>query len=282
MGRGGAPNIWVKAPTGAAGVAPATAGASAADGAMLSISGGTDGAPNICVNTPGAAGAGAAATGGAGTGGGTAGMAAAGVTGRRVAVSCNCSIRGRPPESSAAAVESGSTGSIGPPGCGAGGAGWPNIIVKAPGSGADGATLGGSIAGGATGAGASAGSTGAAAATDSSSRAGDAGPALRESHAGKEASPAMNSVTMANPDGNVAVSSTRFLSAPVNRANCCRRRSASSGPAASARCTITTRPVANSCALCVRMPSSTATHLSRRYRALKSSLMLENQPETGV
>lgn len=99
------------------------------------------------------------------------------------------------------------------------------------------------------------------------------GPALASSQAGNDCRPARNSVTIAKPEGSVAVSRIRFLSGPDSRLSCTRRRSTSSGPAASARCTMTTRPVASSCALCVRMPSATATHLSSRYRVLKSSLM---------
>ncbi len=85
--------------------------------------------------------------------------------------------------------------------------------------------------------------------------------------------PAMNSVTIANPLGSVAVSSTRLRAVDESAAKPPRSWSTSSGPALSATCTSTTRPVAISCALCDRMDPSTAMHLSRRYLALKSSLI---------
>jgi hypothetical protein len=76
--------------------------------------------------------------------------------------------------------------------------------------------------------------------------------------------PGMNSVTTANPAGIVAISSTRERSGIGSRPSAWRRRSTSSGPAASTMCTSTTRPVVVSWALCVRIPPSTAVHLRSR------------------
>lgn len=249
----GAAGAWAAgAETAGAGTAGAGTAGAAGSGA------GTDGAPNIWVKAPGA---------GAAAGGGTTG---AGTTG---------------------------AGTTGAAGSGAGTDGAPNICVNAPGAGAAGAgatgvlsvgtasfacggvasvrkvscncSVRGLISSSTTGTeNAAGGSAAGAAGAD-----GATGPALANSQPGNDCRPARNSVTIAKPDGSVAVSRMRFLSGPESRLSCTRRRSTSSGPAASARCTMTTRPVANSCALCVRMPSATATHLSRRYRVLKSSLM---------
>ena len=99
-------------------------------------------------------------------------------------------------------------------------------------------------------------------------------PLLSASHFEKDVPALKNSVTMAKPDAKVAVSITRFFSVSLKRSSCARRRPTSAGLAASATCTITTRPVVSACALCVRIPPSMSIHLSRRYRVLKSSLMI--------
>ena len=266
----GAENICVNSPGAlfAGAVGGVTLGGVASNRAIGAVVGGNAALANIWVNAPGGAGATGGVTGGA-TGGATDG-ATDGVTG-------------------------GVTGSVI-----GGGVAAPNIWVKAP-AGADatgGGTSGGGVMGRTTGAGIAdnqgalaspvvttdgetvfasarppvvATPPSAAAAPDSSV------PPLTarrlSSHARSELIPVTNSVTIANPEGMVAVSSTRLRSAPVSRPSCVRSSSTSSGPAESARCTSTTRPVASSWALWVRMPPSTATHLSSRYLALNSSLM---------
>jgi hypothetical protein len=301
----GAEKSRVNSPGAGAGTAGGAAGAMGAAGGGVSgaevdelegpAAGAEEGAPNIWVKAPGAAaGAGAAvgsstgaigATGGSSANGGNVGNAGTEpIDGAKVFFNCS---------------SSGFCSSVDVDGA-------PNICVKAPGAGvaaggaARGGTTGGTgcgtsggTSGGTTGAGGSATATTGAAGVgrwaavfcSCSARGGNgvgvlapapargAAPLLAASQAGNDDSPAMNSVTIAKPDGSVAVSSTRFLSAPDRRPSSPPSHSTSSGPAASARCTITTRPVANSCALCVRTPLSTATHFSRRYRALKSSLM---------
>ena len=107
-------------------------------------------------------------------------------------------------------------------------------------------------------------------------------PLSRPNHKPNDVKPGRNSVTTAKPDASVAVSNTMFLWPAGSDASCARIASTSSGPAASLMCTITTLPVATSWALCVRIPSSTRTHLSNRYRALKSSLMNRGHEEEDL
>jgi len=239
-----------------------------AGGVGISGADGIAGASNIWVKAPG--------VGAAGDGGGGSVAAASG------AIAATAAIGG-----------TGAAGAAGAPGAteaGSGSDGAPNISVNAPGVAAGGATARGTTTGGTTagsagrGAGSATAATGTVGTTGTTGTTGTAAAAVAsagvslgardDSHPVNDVIPVRNSVTTAKPDAKVAVSSTRFLSAPVRRPNCRRSRSTSSGPAASAKCTMTTRPVANSCALWVRMPSSTATHLSRRYRTLKSSLMI--------
>lgn len=79
---------------------------------------------------------------------------------------------------------------------------------------------------------------------------------------------------MANPEDTVAVSRIRALSDIESRPSIPRSAVTASGPAASARCTMTTRPVTVSNALCVRMPSATATHLRSWYRDSKFGVVI--------
>ncbi len=233
-----------------------------ARGVAISAADGIAGAPNIWVKAPG--------VGAAGGGGGGSVAAASGAI-----------------AATAATGGTGAAGAAGAPGAteaGSGSDGAPNISVNAPGVAAGGTTTGGTTTGATTAGSAGRGAGSVTAATGTVGTTGTTGAAAAsagvslgardDSHPVNDVIPVRNSVTTAKPDAKVAVSSTRFLSAPVRRPNCRRSRSTSSGPAASAKCTMTTRPVANSCALWVRMPSSTATHLSRRYRTLKSSLMI--------
>lgn len=103
------------------------------------------------------------------------------------------------------------------------------------------------------------------------------GSARCSSHSGKLVSPCRNSVTIAKPDDTVAASRMRALSADERRPSIVRSAATASGPAASARCTMTTRPVTVSSALCVRMPSATATHLRSWYRDSKFGVVIRKK-----
>jgi hypothetical protein len=59
-------------------------------------------------------------------------------------------------------------------------------------------------------------------------------PLCSANHTGNEVTPVRNSVTMAKPEANVAVSITRFFSTSFRRSNCERNRPTSAGLAASA------------------------------------------------
>jgi hypothetical protein len=159
-------------------------------------------------------------------------------------------------------------------------------------------TIGGAVGGGTLGAGAGAvvgGAVGVAddggacrnastlnPSTSDQSPFGTSGSARWSSHSGKLVSPCKNSVTIAKPDDTVAVSRMRALSADERRPSAVRSAVTASGPAASARCTITTRPVTVSSALCVRMPSATATHLRSWYRDSKFGVVIRAKWEIAL
>lgn len=243
----GAWNISVNSPgasggaLGGGGLTGAAAGAAAGVVISRGVSGGeAAGAPNICVKLPGG-------IGGAGVGGGTGGGAVFAVASDR----CRFT---RPPTTNSRVN---SPGGASPPtvnsiACGG------SVSVSRTGS-----LLGSRPASRcALDAPPAAGKSGDSAGLDSSPR--RSSPRCAAIHAGNERSPGMNSVTTANPVGSVVVSRTLARSAFGSRA---RRRSIvtpASGPARSVRWTITTRSVATSCALCVRIPSACATTLSRR------------------
>ena len=170
------------------------------------------GPPNIIVNEPASAAGGCGGSCGAGAGACGAGACGAGACG---------------------------AGACGAGGCGAGGGtavigaaaiGVLNNAVNEPGAspaGAGGAATAGTIGGatswtiGASGGGAAGGIV--------------APPLRSASQPTNDVIVVTNSVTIAKPAGIVAVSNTRFLSAPVRRASCARNCSTASGPAASAR-----------------------------------------------
>ena len=246
---------------------------------------GADAALNIIVNSPGTCGAAGGTTGGttsgttgaATTGAATTGAATTGAGASAPNICVNDPAGGAADEGTGGAigVGAGSTGTIGSA------ASAPNICVNDPPDAAAGAASGAAAGAGIGGnGGGPTGATGGATGAITGATTGAGGVAIsivagrrKPTHSTNEPIAGTNSVTMANPDVNVAVSSTRFLSAPDNRPSSVRSCSTSSGPALSAICTSTTRPESSSCALWVRIPSSTAMHFSRRYRALKSSLI---------
>jgi len=154
----------------------------------------------------------------------------------------------------------------------------PKKLVNSPG---DAASAGGGLAGASAGSGGASPEEAMSWATLKPTTSGDpssdrSGSTRASSQIGKLVSPGRNSVTTAKPDGTVAVSRIRPLSAVDRRPSIARSAFTSSGPAASARCTMTTRFVCVSRALCVRMPSATATHLRSWYRASKVELVIRD------
>jgi hypothetical protein len=91
-----------------------------------------------------------------------------------------------------------------------------------------------------------------------------AGSTRSSSQSGKVVSPGRKVVTTAKPAGSVAVSSTLAFSLSGRRPSRPASCDTKSGPASSARCTMTTRPVDTSCAVCDRTPPPSAVHLRSR------------------
>ena len=138
----------------------------------------------------------------------------------------------------------------------------------------------GGAAGGTVGAGFTTASTGG---RSSAGRGGStgSGPAAWRSQAANDENSGMNSVMTVRPSAPGMVSRMRARSIGVSRASRSRSLRTSSASAPSAIWTIAAAPVARTCALWVRIPSSTATHLRRRKRALNSSVIEAGQVRAG-
>ena len=90
---------------------------------------------------------------------------------------------------------------------------------------------------------------------------------LASSQSWNEVRPMSISLTMTRPPSVADISRMRDRSGVASAPTWPRSRSTASDSAPSRMCTMTGRPVEVSCALCVRIPPLSATHLRRRYRS---------------